>query len=637
MNYYAYKVYYDGTGTYYGWRDSYAVLYSLLIEELNNDNTIEYFRVTEGETEDTAQYYSRVEREIEETTTTTVSPSYLYYVYTPYRSYLLHTCSLYSEAFGWAEYNIDNYNYDWLEIWEGDTHVENVDKPTTTTTTTVSPGIEWYVLATNDGYIIGRYDTSIVTLAECEIICKQFLQEHLSVEYVSIDLYRDDRFQTHIENVEQKPTETPTPTPTETQTPTPTPTPTETATPTPTVTQTQTTTDSPSSTIGPSIVSLDIKFDDAHISGKHSTTISFNWTDGIPSELSGILNVDIESINYIIGVSGKKYLNGIDFEIRELYSTGPRIDIDDVNGNLRDDLGGPGDIVIVNMSSAKFVEPEQNISVVHDTISDKYYKFRAKELVMSYDNIIYKGGKPYLRIRVGNDKYCYVAASGIVMPTLTPTDTGTPTPTVTETPTPTVTDTPTPTPTSNPDPVQLPIPPNDEIWYMTSDGNTITPDMNYWTDVNIISNTYENGKGIIKFDKDLTNIGQNAFRGYNDDIQTKLTSISIPNSVTEIGNNAFSELNNLYYITLGSGISSLDRQLGYYTRIIKDITIYAETPPVIPEDTRFMDDVINFTYGDEYIHKIYVPEQSVDLYKTARVWSEYSSGWPYIMYAAIPG
>lgn len=75
--------------------------------------------------------------------------------------------------------------------------------------------------------------------------------------------------------------------------------------------------------------------------------------------------------------------------------------------------------------------------------------------------------------------------------------------------------------------------PNNEIWYTSSDGNVVTPYSTTGFGANIVSNVYENGKGVITFDDDITMIGGNAF--YN----TSLRSITIPNSVTEINYNAF--------------------------------------------------------------------------------------------------
>lgn len=61
-----------------------------------------------------------------------------------------------------------------------------------------------------------------------------------------------------------------------------------------------------------------------------------------------------------------------------------------------------------------------------------------------------------------------------------------------------------------PEPWVQPGPANDEIWYTSSDGNIVTP---YRTSSlpEIVSNTYSDGKGVIKFATDVTSIGIYAF------------------------------------------------------------------------------------------------------------------------------
>lgn len=91
-------------------------------------------------------------------------------------------------------------------------------------------------------------------------------------------------------------------------------------------------------------------------------------------------------------------------------------------------------------------------------------------------------------------------------------------------------------------------PTNNEIWYTSTDGNIVNPYMvnSYRTNIfgaNILSNTYKNGKGIIKFDGDVNSIGNYAFYQCSG-----LTSITIPNSVKSIGNYSFSGCYNLKYI-----------------------------------------------------------------------------------------
>ena len=90
--------------------------------------------------------------------------------------------------------------------------------------------------------------------------------------------------------------------------------------------------------------------------------------------------------------------------------------------------------------------------------------------------------------------------------------------------------------------------PDDEIWYTSTTNKTINiTNMNDFG-ANIISNTYSDGRGIIKFDGPISKISDKAF--FSDEYdETHLTSITIPNNVTEIGKYAFygcSELSDIH-------------------------------------------------------------------------------------------
>ena len=108
---------------------------------------------------------------------------------------------------------------------------------------------------------------------------------------------------------------------------------------------------------------------------------------------------------------------------------------------------------------------------------------------------------------------------------------------------------------------------NNEIWYISSDGNIIEPDTYYFAG-NIISNTYGNGKGVIMFEDDLTEIWDFSFDGLNN-----LAEITIPHSVTRIGGSAFSGPSNLVKITIPEGVMSIDGSAFYYCETLAEITI----------------------------------------------------------------
>ena len=110
---------------------------------------------------------------------------------------------------------------------------------------------------------------------------------------------------------------------------------------------------------------------------------------------------------------------------------------------------------------------------------------------------------------------------------------------------------------------------NNEIWYTSSDGNIVTPNKTAVFGATILSNNYENGKGIIKFNGDVTKVGIQAFY-----YKCKtLTSITIPNSVTSIGAEAFRECSALESITIPNSVTSIGERAFYGCKALTSITI----------------------------------------------------------------
>ena len=77
-----------------------------------------------------------------------------------------------------------------------------------------------------------------------------------------------------------------------------------------------------------------------------------------------------------------------------------------------------------------------------------------------------------------------------------------------------------------------------QIWYTTSDGKTIEP--NTWENGYVISNIYAGGKGVMTFNCEQTSICVGAF-----DYCSTLTSVTIPDSITSVGDTAFCRCPNL--------------------------------------------------------------------------------------------
>ena len=109
----------------------------------------------------------------------------------------------------------------------------------------------------------------------------------------------------------------------------------------------------------------------------------------------------------------------------------------------------------------------------------------------------------------------------------------------------------------------------------------------------------------------VTSIGNGAFSSCNG-----LTSVVIPNSVTSISISAFAYCSGLTSVTIGSGVTSIGSNAFYDCSSLASVTIEATTPPTLGGYV--------FT-GNPNGWKIYVPSGSVEAYKAASGWSTYTS------------
>ena len=119
-------------------------------------------------------------------------------------------------------------------------------------------------------------------------------------------------------------------------------------------------------------------------------------------------------------------------------------------------------------------------------------------------------------------------------------------------------------------------PANNEIYY--TNGSTTAPTAPNNTaafgDATIQSNTYDVEKEcwVITFDKDVTKIGYYAFYGYQTDCN-KLTSVTIPDSVTTIGEYAFSNCESLTSVTIPDSVTTIGEWAYYYCESLTSVTI----------------------------------------------------------------
>ena len=105
------------------------------------------------------------------------------------------------------------------------------------------------------------------------------------------------------------------------------------------------------------------------------------------------------------------------------------------------------------------------------------------------------------------------------------------------------------------------------IYYTSSDGNIVTPNKTNAFGANITNNVYINGVGYLTFDGKVTSIGNEAFY-YCD----SLTSITIPDSVTTIGESAFSG-SSLTSVNIPDSVTTIGNSAFYGCTSLTSVTI----------------------------------------------------------------
>ena len=95
-----------------------------------------------------------------------------------------------------------------------------------------------------------------------------------------------------------------------------------------------------------------------------------------------------------------------------------------------------------------------------------------------------------------------------------------------------------------------------------------------------------------------------------------LVSVNIPNSVTSIQDSAFRDCTSLVNITIPSSVLSIGPSVFYNCTSLLNVTMESTIPPTLDLDV--------FEYNPSG-RKIYVPVESVNVYKNAEKWSRYAN------------
>jgi len=147
-----------------------------------------------------------------------------------------------------------------------------------------------------------------------------------------------------------------------------------------------------------------------------------------------------------------------------------------------------------------------------------------------------------------------------------------------------------------------------QILYTTTDGNIVEPSNLR----GILSNTYENGQGVITIAgyENLLPINKFVFNGCN-----LLKAITILDGVTSIERCAFQNCSSLTSITIPDSVTEIGNNAFCACSSLAEVYCKPTTPPTGDR---------NMFYSNATGRKIYVPASSVDAYKVANGWQDYA-------------
>ena len=160
---------------------------------------------------------------------------------------------------------------------------------------------------------------------------------------------------------------------------------------------------------------------------------------------------------------------------------------------------------------------------------------------------------------------------------------------------------------------------NNVIYYTASDGGSITPYYpDHFGDAVIVSNKYEDGLGVITFDRSVTIIGEKAFTS-----NSKIESVVIPSSVTRIEGSAFGGCSSLESIVIPSSVVYIGGFAFGECSSLVEVIVNSQIPPELYYNSAAGEYTSFIKNAPGRLFK--VPSGSVNTYKAATGWSYYAS------------
>ncbi len=108
------------------------------------------------------------------------------------------------------------------------------------------------------------------------------------------------------------------------------------------------------------------------------------------------------------------------------------------------------------------------------------------------------------------------------------------------------------------------------------------------------------------------------YKGYTFAYCTSLTSIVIPSKISAIREGLFAECTQLQHVTLGAGVKTIEEDVFKNCTNLKTLYVCATEPPTLEDDEIFS--TTNYSNCT-----LYVPEGSVDAYKGADYWKNFTN------------